>query len=64
MEVIISFVTSILTIENLAIATSVIGVFAMIASRTANKSDDRIAQVLLDIINFLGMNFGKAKNSD
>ena len=44
-------------------ALAVVGAFALIAARTPNKTDDRIIQVILDIINFLGANFGKAKNN-
>jgi len=43
-------------------ALAVVGAFALISARTPNKSDDRIIQVILDVINFLGSNFGKAKN--
>ena len=43
-------------------ALAVIGAFALIASKTPNKVDDKIGQVLMDIVNFLGANFGKAKN--
>lgn len=43
-------------------ALAVVGAFALIAVRTPNKTDDRIIQVILDVINFLGANFGKAKN--
>ena len=46
----------------LPVAVSVVGSFAMIASLTPNKVDDKIGQVLLDVINFMGANFGKAKN--
>ena len=45
------------------IALSAVGVFALIATRTPNKVDDRIAQVFADIVNFLGANLGKAKNA-
>jgi len=41
---------------------SVVGAFALIATKTPNKTDDRILQVILDIVNFLGANLGKAKN--
>ena len=41
---------------------SVVGLFALVSTKTANTTDDRIAQVLLDVVNFLGGNFGKAKN--
>ena len=44
-------------------ALQIIGVFATIATLTPNKSDDRIVQFLLDLVNFLGGNIGKAKNS-
>jgi len=40
----------------------IVGGFAVIASMTPNKSDDRIVQMILDMVNFLGANFGKAKN--
>lgn len=40
----------------------VVGAFAVIAAWTPNKSDDRIVQLILDAINFLGQNFGKARN--
>ena len=48
----------------LAAATSLIGSAAIIATLTPNKSDDRIVQWLLDIVNFVGANVGKAKNHD
>ena len=41
---------------------SIVGGFAILASLTPNKSDDRIVQMILDVVNFLGANFGKAKN--
>jgi|TARA_R100001530_G_scaffold14996_1_gene13427 hypothetical protein len=40
----------------------IVGGFAVIASMTPNKSDDRIVQMILDMVNFIGANFGKAKN--
>ena len=46
------------------IVTSVIGTFAIIATKTPNKTDDKIIQLLLDVVNFLGANFGTAKNGD
>jgi hypothetical protein len=45
-------------------ALQVVGAFAVIATMTPNKTDDKIVQWLLDIINFLGGNLGKAKNED
>lgn len=53
-----------LVVKWLPIITSFVGAFALIATMTKNKTDDRIVQVILDIINFLGGNFGKAKNED
>lgn len=44
------------------IALQVVGGFAAIATLTPNKVDDKILQFLLDIVNFLGGNLGKAKN--
>lgn len=44
------------------VLVTVIGAAAIIATVTPNKSDDKIVQVILDIINFLGANLGKAKN--
>jgi|TARA_R110000796_G_scaffold20652_3_gene61317 uncharacterized membrane protein YadS len=48
----------------LAAATSVIGSAAIVATLTPNKSDDKIVQKALSIINFIGANVGKAKNND
>ena len=39
-----------------------VGAFAAIATLTPNKTDDKIMQRVLDFINMLGMNFGKAAN--
>ena len=46
----------------LQVSTGIVGVFAMIASLTENESDNKWADKLLKIVNFLGANFGKAKN--
>ena len=46
----------------LSAAGGIIGGFAVIASMTPNISDDRLVQIILDCVNFLGANFGKAKN--
>lgn len=45
-------------------ALAVVGAFAAIATVTPNKTDDKIIQFLMDLVNFLGANFGKAKNTD
>lgn len=50
-------------VQWLPIAVSVVGSFALIATQTPNKTDDKIIQSILDVINFLGGNFGKAKNT-
>ena len=42
----------------------VIGAAASIATLTPNKTDDKILQLILDLVNFVGANFGKAKNND
>lgn len=44
-------------------ALQVIGVFAVIATITPNKVDNKIAQFLMDMVNFLGANLGKASNN-
>ena len=48
----------------LPVVTSFVGSFALIATLTPNKTDDRILQWVLDIVNFLGANIGKAKNGE
>lgn len=45
------------------IASAVVGVCAIIAAATPNKADDKVVDTLLKIVNFLGANFGKAKNA-
>ena len=44
------------------IAGAGIGFFSAIATMTPNEHDNKIAAILLNIINILGANFGKAKN--
>ena len=46
----------------LPIAIQVVGSFAVLATVTPNKVDNKIAQFLMDLVNFLGGNLGKAKN--
>jgi hypothetical protein len=48
----------------LNLGTQIIGVGAIIASMTPNRADDKIVQMLLDLVNFSGFNFGGAKNRD
>ena len=40
----------------------IVGGFAILATLTANQTDDKIVNSVLTIINFLGGNVGKAKN--
>ena len=40
----------------------IIGSFAVIATFTPNRVDDKIVQVIMDVVNFLGGNLGKSKN--
>ena len=49
-------------VQYLDVALAAVGVFALIAVKTPNQTDDKFVQFLLDAINFLGANFGKAKN--
>lgn len=44
--------------------TGLVASCAVIAALTPTKVDDKIIQKILDVINFIGMNFGKAKNKD
>ena len=44
------------------VVTSIVGTAALIATMTPNKTDDKIMQFVLDIVNFVGANLGKAKN--
>ena len=41
---------------------NIIGAFAVLASQTPNKVDDRILQVVCDVVNTFGFNLGKARN--
>ena len=46
----------------LPVVFQVVGAFSMIAAITANETDDKIVNVILKVINLLGMNFGTAAN--
>ena len=46
----------------LPVVFQVVGAFAMIAAMTANETDDKVVNAILKVVNFLGMNFGTAKN--
>jgi hypothetical protein len=45
------------------VAIQIVGAFAIIASMTRNDSDNKLAAWLLKAINFLGANFGNARNA-
>ena len=45
-----------------AIALQIIGIAALVATMTPNKTDNKIVDALSKIINLIGANFGKAKN--
>lgn len=49
--------------EYLVYASAVVGAFASIAAVTPTPKDDGIAKMLLKAVNFLGANFGQAKNA-
>ena len=46
------------------IATSLIGFFSVVATFTPNRADNAVVDVLMRLVNAIGMNFGKAKNED
>ena len=52
------------TTEIILLIPQAIGIFAVIARFTENKSDDKVVQFLLTAINVAGMNTGKAKNAE
>ena len=43
---------------------SFVGGFAIIATMTPNKTDNKVMQFIMNLINVLGANFGKAKNAE
>ena len=46
----------------LPVVFQVVGAFSMIAAMTANETDDKIVNYILKVVNFIGFNFGTAKN--
>lgn len=46
------------------VVSSLVGTFALVATITPNRSDNAIADILCRFVNFLGANFGQAKNKD
>jgi hypothetical protein len=49
-------------VKYIPVALAVVGAFSAIATLTPNKTDNKIAQILLNIINALGANFGNSTN--
>lgn len=47
-----------------ASVASVVGVFALVATATPNKADNKVVSALWSVVNFLGANWGMAKNAD
>tara|TARA_R100000458_G_scaffold33906_2_gene31253 strand:- start:6853 stop:7029 length:177 start_codon:yes stop_codon:yes gene_type:complete len=43
--------------------TSIVGGFSIIATMTPNKADNMIVEKMVKFVNFMGANFGKAKNA-
>ena len=43
--------------------TSVVGGFSVLASMTPNSADNKVVDAVMQVINFLGANVGKAKNA-
>jgi len=48
--------------SNIPQLLQLVGAASIVATMTPNKTDDKIVQWILDAINFLGGNLGKAKN--
>ena len=57
-------ICSIFSTKNYVLVTSIIGNFALLASLTANKVDNKVCDFLLKIINLFGSNFGMAANKE
>ena len=54
-----------LTVENVVtIGLAVVGLAAVIARFTPSESDDKIIQAILDFLNSVAQNRGKAVNKD
>lgn len=49
--------------ELVQIILQVAGAFAIIASLTPNSADNKVASIILEAVNFLGGNLGKARNA-
>ena len=47
----------------LKLITSLVGSFAILATMTKNSADNKVADILLKLINVFAGNFGKSKNA-
>tara|TARA_R100001244_G_C5086462_1_gene115305 strand:- start:241 stop:429 length:189 start_codon:yes stop_codon:yes gene_type:complete len=45
------------------IGLQIAGAFAIIAAWTPNSADNKVASMILEAVNFLGANLGKARNA-
>lgn len=55
---------STLAVEWFPVVASFVGSFALLATQTPNKTDNKIMQVILDLVNFFGANINKASNKE
>ena len=61
MEQLIAIINNL--VEVIPALVQIVGGFAILATLTPNDTDNKIIAKILEVINFLGANFGKAKNS-
>lgn len=47
----------------LDVIVQLVGTFALIATLTQTTADNKVADILVKVVHFLGGNFGKAKNA-
>ena len=59
---IINWITAMDWTSILNIALQAVGLAALISSQTPNTADDKIVDMILKGLNFLGANFNKSKN--
>lgn len=62
MDLITNIMTAIPTFMDAAL--QIVGGFALISMWTPNKSDDKIVDMILKVLNFMGANAGKARNAE
>ena len=62
MEFITNLIASLPTFLDAAL--QIVGGFAVISMWTPNKSDDKIVDIILKVLNFMGANAGKARNAE